>query len=54
MRVNGEDVENVPSHRLGVGFACRTYFVDGKPQGVPPRSWVERAIRAARKREGCR
>lgn len=53
VRVNGEDIEDVPSQRLGVGFACRTYFVEGKHQGVPPRSWVERAIRAARKREGC-
>jgi hypothetical protein len=54
VRVNGEDIENVPFYRLDVGFACRTYFVQGKPQGVPPRSWVEEAIRAARKREGCR
>jgi hypothetical protein len=54
VRVNGEDIENVPSHRLGIGFACRTYVVEGKPRGVPPSSWVERAIRAARKRQGCR
>ena len=54
VRVNGEDIETVPSHRLDIGFACRTYFAEGKPQGVPPRSWVERAIRAARKREGSR
>lgn len=53
VRVNGEDIEDVPSHRLGVGFACRTYFVEGKPHGMPPRSWVEQAIRAARKREAC-
>jgi hypothetical protein len=53
VRANGEDIENVPSDRLHVGFACRTYFVEGKPQGVPPRSRVERAIRAARGREGC-
>ena len=54
VRVNGEDIESVPFHGLNVGFACRTYFVEGKPQGVPPRSWIERAIRAARKREGRR
>lgn len=53
VRVNGEDIENIPSHKLDVGFACRTYFVEGRPQGMPSRSWVERAIRAARKREGC-
>jgi hypothetical protein len=52
IRVNGEDIENIPSDRLAVGFACRTYFVDGKPQGVPPRSWLEHAIRTARELEG--
>lgn len=52
LRVNGQDIENVPSHRLQVGFACRTYLVEGKPQGMPPRFWVEQAIRAARKQEG--
>ncbi|HEY2467261.1 MAG TPA: hypothetical protein VGI45_05365 [Terracidiphilus sp.] len=54
VRVNGEDVESVPAHRLGVGIACRMYFVEGEAQGVPPRSWIERAIRAAGKPEGCR
>lgn len=54
VRVNGQDIEKLASHRLPVGFACRTYVVEGKPQGVPPRSWLEEAIRAARKQEGCR
>lgn len=54
VRVNGRDIEKVPSLRLPAGFACRTYVVDGRPQGVPPRSWVEEAIRAARQQEGCR
>ncbi len=54
LRVNGLDIENVPSRELGVGFACRTYFLEGKPQGLPPRSWLEQAIRAARKLEGPR
>lgn len=54
VRVNGEDVERLPSEWLHAGFACRTYFVEGKPQGLPPRSWVERAIREARKRESPR
>jgi uncharacterized protein DUF2703 len=52
IRVNGQDIENIPSDRLAVGFACRTYFVDGRPQGVPPRSLLEQAIRAARELEG--
>ena len=51
IRVNGQDIENVSSPRLDVGFACRTYVVDGKPQGVPPRSMLEQAIRAARNEE---
>lgn len=54
VRVNGRDIENVASDRFGVGFACRTYVVDGKPQGVPPRSLVETAVRAAREQDGDR
>lgn len=48
LRVNGRDIEDVPFNHLAVGFACRTYWVNGKPQGVPPRSWLERSVRAAR------
>ena len=47
VRVNGRDIEGGPNKPLAVGFACRTYWVDGKPQGVPPRAWLEDAIRAA-------
>lgn len=47
LRVNGQDIEDVPSERLAVGFACRTYLVDGISRGVPPRAWLERAIRTA-------
>lgn len=47
-RVNGRDIEELPVDRLPVGFACRTYFVDGERQGMPPRAWLERAIRTAR------
>lgn len=54
VRVNGRDIEMIPSLRLPVGFACRTYLVEGKQQGLPPRSWLEEAIRAARKQEDCR
>ena len=48
IRVNGHDIGTIPSGRLPVGFACRTYLVDGRPQGVPPRSLLEQAIRTAR------
>ena len=51
VRVNGQDIENPPPEQFRVGFACRTYMVEGKPQGVPPRAWLEKAIRAAQKQE---
>ena len=47
LRVNGQDIEDIPSECLAIGFACRTYLVDGISRGVPPRAWLERAVRAA-------
>ena len=47
LRVNGRDIEDPCGAQGTVGFACRTYWVDGKPQGIPPRAWLERAIRTA-------
>lgn len=52
VRVNGRDIENLSSDQSGIGFACRTYLVDGQAQGVPPRSLVESAVRAARTSDG--
>lgn len=51
VRINGLDIERVSLHHLPIGFACRTYAVEGKQQGVPPRSWLATAIRAARTSE---
>lgn len=51
LRVNGRDVEDVDCAQLAVGFACRTYRVDGISRGVPPRAWLVRAVRAARATE---
>lgn len=48
LRVNGRDIEGPDSGHLTVAFACRTYLVNGKRLGVPPRLWLERAIRSAR------
>jgi hypothetical protein len=46
---NGRDVETgSPSQ---VGFACRTYLLEGRPLGVPPRSWIEDVIRRAKEQE---
>jgi hypothetical protein len=42
-RVNGRDIEDLAAGQFAVGFACRTYLVDGKPQGLPPRVWLKRA-----------
>jgi hypothetical protein len=47
--VNGRDIEI--GSQSQVGFACRTYMVEGKLLGVPPRSWIEHAIRDAKKWE---
>jgi hypothetical protein len=52
VRVNGRDIESISSDRSDVGFACRTYVVAGKAQGVPPRSLMESAVRAARAPDG--
>ena len=54
VRVNGQDIERISTNQLAIGFACRTYVVDGKTLGVPPRSWLEEAVRAARKQEDHR
>lgn len=48
LRVNGRDIEEAHGEQLPVGLACRTYWVEGSPQGVPPRQWLERALRASR------
>jgi hypothetical protein len=47
LRVNGRDIEDVPAHQLAVGFACRTYLVNGSSYGVPPRKWLEHAVHMA-------
>jgi hypothetical protein len=54
IRVNGHDIENISSDPLAVGLACRTYLVEGRRQGVPPRSLLEQAIRRASEMEGQR
>jgi hypothetical protein len=54
VRVNGQDIESISTDRRGIGFACRTYLVNGQTQGVPPRSLVESAIRAAQIQDGNR
>jgi hypothetical protein len=50
--VNGRDIEI--AFQSQVGFACRRYMVKAKPLGVPPRSWIEHAIRDAKMWEANR
>lgn len=54
IRVNGRDIESLPPHLPQVGFVCRTYRVEGRVQGIPPRAWLEQAIRAAQLEESNR
>ena len=47
VRVNGLDVECAARTLVDFGFGCRTYFVNGERQGLPPQTWIEAAIREA-------
>jgi hypothetical protein len=45
VRVNGQDIE--PGGPVPFGYGCRTYVYQGKRTGIPPRNWIESAIRGA-------
>ena len=47
VRVDGEDVEPGQNAFAMYGVSCRTYFVDGRFQGIPPREWIRNAVRAS-------
>jgi hypothetical protein len=42
--VNGVDVERELPELCSYGFSCRTYFCDGKSQGIPPEDMIRTAI----------
>jgi hypothetical protein len=49
LRIDGVDIDpDTPPGGYDDGFnmECRIYWVDGKPTGLPPREWIERAIDA--------
>ena len=47
LRVDGKDIDpDTPTS--GFNMECRIYWVDGKPTGLPPREWIERAIDSVR------
>jgi hypothetical protein len=46
VRINGRDIEGELSPLRSFGLMCRTYMVEGKPQGVPPAEWIHKAVLA--------
>jgi len=47
VQVNGRDVEPGVVVACPEGFACRTYRVGGTIARIPPREWIEDALRVA-------
>jgi ADP-ribose pyrophosphatase YjhB (NUDIX family) len=47
VRVNGLDVEPDARRAREYGMMCRTYFVDGRREGLPSREMLQRAVREA-------
>ncbi len=46
IRIDERDVEpDVPTE--GFNLECRLYWVDGRPEGSPPRDWVATAVKGA-------
>ncbi len=50
IRVDGQDVEPAAREVRAFGMMCRTYDDDGRRAGVPPREWIQVAVREARVR----
>lgn len=44
IRINGLDIEPSARCSTAYGMVCRTYTVDGRRQGLPPRDLLQRAI----------
>jgi hypothetical protein len=47
VRVNGLDVEPSARGRTDFGLKCRLYRSSDGQSGLPPREWIERALREA-------
>jgi hypothetical protein len=45
VRVNGVDVEPGSEKRTDFGLKCRLYRSAAGQSGLPPREWIERALR---------
>src|SRR6266700_466996 len=48
VRVNGQDVEPEARTARDYGMMCRTYFVNGRREGLPSREMLREAIRGAK------
>ncbi len=48
IRVDGLDVERAARAVATFGLSCRTYVAAGKRCGVPPREWIQTAVREVR------
>ena len=49
IRVDGQDVELGARMAATFGLTCRTYVAAGKRCGVPPREWIQAAVRELRR-----
>ncbi len=47
VRVDGRDVEPGADERFDFGMTCRLYRSAAGQSGVPPREWIEEALREA-------
>ena len=44
IRVDGRDVEDGAGLRRDYALGCRVYSIEGKLAGLPPLSWITRAL----------
>lgn len=52
VRVDGVDVEPGAGERMDFGLKCRLYPSSEGQSGLPPRDWIEHALREASPLEG--
>lgn len=48
VRMDGKDVDPGAAGRTDYGMKCRLYRSPAGQSGIPPREWIDRALRAAR------
>ena len=48
VRIDGLDVEVEARRAVSFGLSCRTYLNAGTRSGVPPKEWIEAAVKEAR------